>query len=107
MSKHEEELNQHTVYTKRLVFRDTIINIIYPLIVAVILLAQGYLIGVNIGAKKVAAQDRVFLEQLSIMASRNRDLINEARIKVGLPPDPIQDELKELVNAVYNHSETK
>jgi hypothetical protein len=52
-------------------------------------------------ARSVAVQDRIFLEHLSLIASHNRELINEARLAVGLDPDPIDDELGNMIRAIY------
>lgn len=92
--------------TKRLLWKDLVINVILPMIVGIFVLVNGVLIGINIESnkryqettKQSVEANREFLKELIGIAYGNRKLINEARLKVGLPADDIFDELYILLD---------
>ena len=76
-----------------MILRDKITILVYSTVVALLLLVQGYLIGTSITAKRIAQEDRKFLECLVILSKNNRTLINEVREKNGFLKDEIDDEI--------------
>lgn len=87
--------------------RDTILSILFALFVAVILTVQGILIGVRFSEQRLIEKNRIFVEQLTAIVIRDRELINETRQKVKLPVAPIDKEVAILRDTITTTDHNK